>query len=174
MANALAESTQRSYSSAKRRYLSFCSACVMSPIPTGQSLLCRYVPCLANAGLAHSTIKSCLAAVRLMQIENGRKDSGICDMAKLVLVLRGVKMTQAATKKVAPRQPITVELLRIMKEVWSVQGVGWDQKMLWAAASLCFCRFLRSGEITIPSDGASEETRHLALGIKDGPFRMCL
>ena len=115
IANALVESTQRSYRSAKRCYLSFCRACVLSPIQTSQSLLCRYVAHLANAGLAHSTIKSYLAAVRRMHIENGREDPGICDMAKLALVLGGVKMTQAATKKVAPRQPITVELLRIMK-----------------------------------------------------------
>ena len=33
--------------------------------------------------------------------------------------------------------------------------------MLWAAASLCFFGFLRSGEITIPSDKAFKETRHL-------------
>ncbi len=64
-------------------------------------------------------------------------------------------MAQAATKKVAPRQLITVELLRIMKEVWSVQG-------LWAAASPCFCGFLRSGEITVPSDRALDEAWHLA------------
>ncbi len=34
--------------------------------------------------------------------------------------------------------------------------------MLWTAASLCFCGFLRLEEITIPSDGAFDETRHLA------------
>ncbi len=39
-----------------------------------------YVAYVANAGLAHSTIKSYLAAVRLMHIENGREDSEICDM----------------------------------------------------------------------------------------------
>ncbi len=42
-------------------------------------------------------------------------------------------MTQAATNKVAPRQPITVELLRIMTEEWSIQGAGWDQKLLWVS-----------------------------------------
>jgi hypothetical protein len=36
--------------------------------------------------------------------------------------------------------------------------------MLWAAATLCFFGFLRSGEITIPNDGAFDESRHLSFG----------
>ncbi len=42
-------------------------------------------------------------------------------------------MTQSAMNKVAPKQPITVELLLIMTEEWSVQGAGRDQKMLWVS-----------------------------------------
>ena len=34
--------------------------------------------------------------------------------------------------------------------------------MLWAAASLCFFGFLRSGEITVPSDSAYDEGAHLS------------
>ena len=36
--------------------------------------------------------------------------------------------------------------------------------MLCAASTLCFFGFLRSGEITIPSDSVFDETRHLAHG----------
>ena len=33
--------------------------------------------------------------------------------------------------------------------------------MLWAAVSLCFFGFLRSGEITVPDDSAYDEGAHL-------------
>ena len=33
--------------------------------------------------------------------------------------------------------------------------------MLWAAATLCFCGFLRSGEVTIPTEAAFDEATHL-------------
>ena len=48
-----------------------------------------------------------------------------------------------------------------MKRVWYKQAPGLDERILWAAVSLCFCGFLRSGEITVPSDSAFDETRHL-------------
>lgn len=38
----------------------------------------------------------------------------------------------------------------------------WDNIMLWAACLLCFFGFLRSGEITVPSDSAFDEGAHLA------------
>ena len=50
-----------------------------------------------------------------------------------------------------------------MKTVWYKQAPGWDERILWAAVSLCFCGFLRSGEITVLSNSAFDETRHLML-----------
>ena len=96
-----------------------------------------------------------------MHIENNWEDPGISRMAKLELVLKGVKMVQAAKHKPEVRQPITIELLQKMKRVWYEQAPGWDERMFWAAVSLCFCGFLRSGEITVPSDSAFDETQHL-------------
>ena len=83
-------------------------------------------------------------------------------MAKLELVLKGVKVVQVTKQKAGTRQPITPELLLKMRGVWLDQAAGGDGKMLWAASTLCFFRFLRSGEITVPSDSAFDETRHLA------------
>ena len=70
-------------------------------------------------------------------------------------------MVQAAKHKPEVCQPITTELLQKMKRVWYKQAPGWDERMLWAAVSLGFCGFLRSGEITVRSDSAFDETRHL-------------
>ena len=45
--------------------------------------------------------------------------------------------------------------------MWMKDSSSFDGTMLWAAASLCFFRFFRSGEITIPSDLAFNEGAHL-------------
>lgn len=163
MGHALAQSTRRSYNSAQRRYLSFCHADNVSPLPACQQSLCRYVTHLANEGLAHASIKCYLAAIRHLQIEKGWDDPGIANMAKLELVLRGIKMVQASKRKPTARQPITVDLLQKMRGAWINRSAGRDEKMLWAAASLCFAGFLRSGEITVPSDRAFDEAQHLTV-----------
>ena len=45
--------------------------------------------------------------------------------------------------------------------VWEAQGLSQDQVMLWAAVNLCFFGFLRSGEVTVPSELAFDPSTHL-------------
>ncbi len=125
--------------------------------------MCRYVDFLANEGLSHVTIKGYLAAVRHLHIENDAGDPGISAMPKLELIIRGVKMCQASKVASRPRQPISVELLGKIQSVWAA-APSWDNTMLWAAASLCFFGFLRSGEITVPGDKSFDQARHLTCG----------
>ena len=83
-------------------------------------------------------------------------------MPRLEQVLRGIKLTQAKggmEKKV--RLPISIEVLDKMRGVWLTKGTQ-DAKMLWAAAALCFFGFLRSGELTVPSEGGYIEGAHLS------------
>ena len=77
------------------------------------------------------------------------------------LVLRGVKVTQGMKHKVQPRQPITPDLLHKLHGVWLGKPAQKDGRMLWAAAILCFCGFLRSGEVTIPTESVFDEATHL-------------
>jgi len=59
--------------------------------------------------------------------------------------------------------PITPEVLRKIRAQWSTQiGANPDISMLWAAATMCFFGFFRSGEITIPSIAAYDATVHLS------------
>ena len=58
--HALADSTKRSYYSAKRRYHTFCTHNHITPLPLNEHSLCRYVASLAREGLAHTSIKACL------------------------------------------------------------------------------------------------------------------
>ena len=50
-----------------------------------------------------------------------------------------------------------------MKEVWERESISQDKAMLWAAASLCFFGFLRSGEVCIPGEKAFDKGAHLTM-----------
>ncbi len=72
----LAPSTARTYGAGKKRYKEFCS--LIGDAPTEKD------------GIAHSTVKRYLAAVRHLHLEEGKADPGIADMAaRLQLVVGG-------------------------------------------------------------------------------------
>ncbi len=160
--HALAPSTKRTYGSAKKLYILFCRSHNIPPFPTSEPVLCRFVARLANSSLKHTSIKCYLAAVHHLQIELGQGDPDMTSMAKLELVIKGVKRVQAENLQPRSRRPITIDLLRMLHSSWSSSPRTRDKVMMWAAASLCFFGFLRSGEITVPSDAAFDERTHLS------------
>ena len=89
-----APATRRSYGAAKRRYVVFCGELGRPPLPASEQRLCDYVAYLAREGLAHSSIKCYLSAVRHLHVEAGIGDPGISSMLKLEQVLRGIKRSQ--------------------------------------------------------------------------------
>ncbi len=157
---ALADSTQRSYASAKKRYMHFCTTHKVTLISTNEQLLCHYVAFLAKSGLAATSIKWYLAAVRNLQITKGKGDPNMSAMPKLDMVVRGVKRLQARDGQRRPRQLITPDLLLMLCKAWLDPVRGHDGGMLWAAASLCLFGFLRSGEVTIPTDASFDMVVH--------------
>lgn len=83
-------------------------------------------------------------------------------MPRLNLVMRGIKVNQG--KKgchTVRKQPVTPDLLRKIKLVWAQKATDPDKIMLWAASTLCFFGFFRSGEITVPSNAAFDPLCHL-------------
>lgn len=161
--NGLAPSTRRTYNSAKKRYLSFCKDKDLLAIPASEQQLCRFVSYLANENLSHTSIKCYLAAIRHLHVAEAVDVPRKHCMARLEQVLRGVKSVQSkGPKRPQARLPITPELLRRLREVWLVGGGDLDGIMLWAAVTLCFFGFLRSGEITVSSDNAYDESSHLS------------
>ena len=70
----LASSTLRVYQSAQRRYGKVCAEDGLQAVPASEEGLCRFVAKLAGDGLKHSTIKSYLAGVRHLHIEEGLAD----------------------------------------------------------------------------------------------------
>ena len=83
-------------------------------------------------------------------------------MARLEQVLKGIKIVQSKGPKKRERLPITPNHLAKLKEVWSSGLSKFDGQMLFAAASLCFFGFMRSGELTIPSATSYDEGAHLS------------
>ena len=153
--NGLSASTRKSYDAAKNRYKTFCEASNTQPLPLSEAALCQFVSHLANDNLCHSTIKCYLSAVRHLSIAEGHGDPGISSMVRLEQVVKGIKAVQAKAPPSRPtRLPITPELLRKMKQSWS-RADKWNGTMLWAASTLCFFGFFRSGEITVGGSEAS-------------------
>ena len=154
----LANSTQKSYASGKRRYIQFCHSNNFPPLPTSELLLSRFISALANEKLSHRTIKCYLSAVRHLHVAENHGDPGISGMVRLEQVMRGIKSTQARGGiKGAVRLPVTLEILRKLKAVWTESEPHRDGVMLWAAAALCFFAFLRAREMTVPSDTAYDQ-----------------
>ena len=97
LGQALADSTKKSYKSDKRRYHSFCTVHNINPLPVCEQSLSRYAASLANEGLAHTSIKCYMSAVRHLHIEEGWGDPKLKCMPKLELVMRGIKRTGKET-----------------------------------------------------------------------------
>ena len=112
----LAKSTQRTYTSAKSRFIAFCTQVYTSPLPLFESVLCFYVSHLADEVLAHTTIKSYLSACRHLHISHGYSEPCIGDMPHLAQVMKGIKSSQAKQVRQAKhRLLITPSILTQMK-----------------------------------------------------------
>ncbi len=163
--DALAPSTQRTYAPAQSRYINFCHLVLISPFPVTEPGLCRFAAQSAQERLSHSSIKGYFSAIRHLQIARGFPDPSISGMPRLEGVVRGIKASQArAELSKKNRLSITPSILDAIRSHWDQQGPTQDQVMLWAAASVCFFGFLRSGEITVQSDSSFDPKCHLTFG----------
>ena len=112
--------------------------------------------------LSGTTVKNYLAAVRYTQISLGLGDPEMSKMPQLEYVVKGLKRSSAGPKRT--RLPITPEILRRLKGVWLAWPNQRDASMLWAAVTMCFCGFLRSGEVVVPSQTGYDPASHLSFG----------
>jgi hypothetical protein len=149
--HALAPSTSRTYASAQTRYLHFCSSINTPALPVNEQCLCQFVALLATQQVVQAPLKGYLSALRHLQISRLGADPNISDMVVLQYVLQGIKRAQAAARpgSTRTRLPITVDIMRLLKRSWEVQGTSFNTSMLWATACACFFGFLRPGEATV-------------------------
>ena len=87
-------------------------------------------------------------------------------MPILEYVLKGIKREQAKQnpQSTHARLPITPAILRSLRSELDKEPSKWNNIMLWAACCTCFFGFLRSGEITVPSQKDYNSTAHLSHG----------
>ena len=151
------------YRSGQNRYLSFCAKARLQDIPTQEAMLCKFVAQLAIEGLRHATIKSYMAGIRYLHIENGLGNPFLPSWSKLHYVLRMVKWPLGKVDK-RERLPITPPLLRKIMSFWDAKVQDYDIIMLWAACCLAYFGFLHAVEQTVPSDSAFDSSIHLSWG----------
>ena len=160
MLMAWSPSTVRSYSSAQRQFLSFCSQWNLFndnglPLPASELTILRFIASLSKR-LAASSIRNYLSAVRNLHIIYGLPDP-LQDLPRVPLVLKGLKRVQGDNRRV--KTPITSLVLFSMKLQLNFQL--YDHVMFWAACCLAFFGFLRCSEFTVPAGGFQADI-HLA------------
>ena len=133
-----------------------------------ESLLCYFVSFLAQKGLAPNSIKLYLAAVCHFQILMGLPElRAESSLPRLKLVLNGItraRMSNDRTSRSKPRLPITVDILRRIFTVLSRASPCYTDHLVWPACALSFFGFFHAGEITVPSQSAFDQSKHLGWG----------
>ena len=110
----IAQSTRKTYATASRRFQRFCVEFnVSNPFPVLESTLCYFATYLAQSGLAPSSIKVYLAALRHMQVLLGLPEPrAASSLPRLKLVLNGIARSKTGIgSPQRPRLQITIHVL---------------------------------------------------------------
>ena len=162
----LAPSTNRTYSTAHRRFLNFCSFySIRTPFPLSEATLSYFATHLSKDGLKHRSIKAYMSGLRHAHIAMGFEDPFAGKpFPRLEYMLKGIKHAQAAAgNQTRPRLPIIPPILSKLFKVWD-STANLDSAMLKAACCLAFIGFLRSAEFTASSASEFDPSATCLLG----------
>ena len=160
----------KTYSSAQKRYLSFCSAYGITPLPLSELSTCLFAAFLAHQGLKSQSISSYLSALRHLQVSAGFGPPQRSEWPRLQYVLKGIARCQPSSAD--RRLPITAG---IMHQIFNTCHLAFsdaaEARLLWAACCLGYFGFMRSGEFTLsdPAAPPSIQVSDLAVDSHESP-----
>lgn len=162
LGNALANNTKRTYSSAQRLFISFCTKHNLlhdngSPCPASELTILRFIGEISDSRQA-STLKVYLSAVRALHVQMGFLDPFL-NRPRIPMVIKGLRRSQSSTKR-PEKLPITALVLYSLK--LQLDLTKKDDLMFWAVCCTAFFGFLRAAEFTVPSSGF-QSGLHLSL-----------
>ena len=134
-------------------------------LPTSEETLLLFASYLAKQGLAHTTIKVYLSAVRNLHVSAGLHLEFAQQLTpRLELVLQGIKKEYLRTSQHRhTRLPITKSIMSKIRLVLQQRTNNYNNKLLWAACCTAFFGFLRCSEFTVPSQNDYDPDSHLSL-----------
>lgn len=150
----LRNSTQKSYGSAQKKFLKFCSDFGLSPLPATDDTLLQYVSFLFSSGFKGTSIKVYLSAVRSLHVMHSLTLPPYSP--RMLLALKG------ATRLTGPpdrKSPITYSIL---SEIIPLLCGRHDELMLQSAMSLSFFGCFRAGELCLPEGVSYSKKLHLS------------
>ena len=82
---------------------------------------------------------------------------------RLQQVLKGIQRTQAISKAPRIRRPITLDIMKAILNLLLQKDTSYDNTKMWAACCTAFFGFLRSSEMTVPSQDTYDPTIHFSI-----------
>ena len=142
--------------SAQATYNRFCRNIGEKSLPASEDLLILFVAHELQK-VVPATSQSYLSAVRHLHIVQGlggppsrsaEAGAGTERCTKIMTIVEGPT-------------PSNHTVLRRLKGVWLSGTPSFNNQMMWAACLLCFFRFLRSGEVTVPTTSSFSNSWHM-------------
>ena len=147
LTQSIAPSTATNYTSAMRSFHLFCNHYNLNMHPPSQQTLILYATHVSSYS-SHDNVKLHMSAIKHFTITAGHH-LDFKNFHRLYLLLRGIKRSQGKRFCLPKRQPITPDLLHLIREnLFNSTRPYEDKLMLWSAITTAFFGFLRVSEYT--------------------------
>ena len=147
MASSIGETTRNKYDTYTAKYIKFCASMNLMAFPVHEHNMVLFVTYL-GALYSYCTIKIYTAAIKYSAYLHGFM-TRFDEFKQLHMVLQGIKRTQGKKILKPKRDPITPQILSLIKaNLFNSSRCYTDKCMIWAAMLVAFFGFLRVSEFT--------------------------